>query len=324
MQYIEIDGSYGEGGGQIIRTALSLSSITGKAFRISNIRSKRGNPGLQPQHVTACLSVRKICRGNLEGAFLQSNELIFEPGEIVGGKYVFDVGTAGSVTLVAQAVLPILLLAKKKSYIEIIGGTHVIMSPGFDYFSEVFLSAVRCFGPRIDSKMIAPGYYPAGAGRVSLSITGNEELAGVTHWPQENTLQGLIRLSKLPEHIAQREKKVLLEGGAKKVRIYSQDAISPGNPVTLWRGFCGAYVLGEKGWPAESVAKEALRLLEEEEDAQIDRHLADQLLLYAALAKGRTSFKTSQTTEHLKTNAYIVSLFTNRNIETKNSRINID
>src|SRR3989338_8509896 len=154
---IEIDGSHGEGGGQVIRTAMSLSAITKKPVRIFNIRAGRPNPGLQAQHLTAAKAMRNVCRGTSEHAELQSSELIFHPGEIVGGRYEFNIGTAGSVTLVAQTLLPILLFAKKESKIKIIGGTHVIRSPSYDYFEKIFLPAITRFGVEANAKIIKPG-----------------------------------------------------------------------------------------------------------------------------------------------------------------------
>src|SRR3989338_8277796 len=139
---IEIDGSHGEGGGQVIRTAMSLSAITKKPVRIFNIRAGRPNPGLQAQHLTAAKAMRNVCRGTSEHAELQSSELVFHPGEIVGGRYDFNIGTAGSVTLVAQTLIPILLFAEKKSELSITCGTHVIRSPSSDYFEKVFLPAI--------------------------------------------------------------------------------------------------------------------------------------------------------------------------------------
>jgi RNA 3'-terminal phosphate cyclase (ATP) len=314
---VEIDGAHGEGGGQIIRTSLTFSAITKKAVKITNIRANRPNPGLQMQHLTSARAVRSVCRGKLAGAELGSGELVFEPGEIVGGKYEFDIGTAGSVTLVAQTLIPILLGAAKESELRIIGGTHVMKSPGYDYFERVFLPAIARFGAQVETKLIRPGYYPRGGGCIDVTIKPSR-LRGCTAWPRDESVQALIRLSGLPEGIAVREKKIFTD-----VRIRNDDALSVGNAVTCWKGLRGAYVLGEKGKRAETVAQEALDALKAEKD-DVDMHLADQLLAHAALAEGRTSYSTSRISDHLQTNAHIISKFVERRIGTNGERVTID
>ena len=321
---IEIDGSEGEGGGQVIRTAMTLSAITKKPVRIFNIRANRPKPGLQMQHLTAVRAVRNVCRGTLEGAELESSEIKFIPGEIVGGRYEFDIGTAGSVTLVAQTLLPILLVgAKKDSELRIVGGTHVIKSPGYDYFENVFLPAIAKFGATVESKMLCPGYYPKGGGEIELKVKQVERLTGCESWQQSNETKTLIRLSDLQLLIAIREKKIFIQNGLEKVFIRQDPALSPGNALTTWRGYRGAYVLGEKGKRAEQVAQEALDMLNAEKN-DVDCHLADQLLLYGALAEGKTSYKTSSITEHLRTNSTTVSKFLDRKIGIENNEIIIE
>ncbi len=316
---IEIDGSYGEGGGQIIRTSLTLSAITQKPVTITNIRANRPNPGLQPQHLTACKAVRNVCRGTLSHAEAGSIGLSFEPGPIVGGRYEFDIGTAGSATLVAQTLLPILLKASKPSELRIIGGTHVMKSPGWDYFERVFLPAISCFGAAVEGRMVRPGYYPRGGGEIEIKVKPSA-LRGCTSWPKEDHVETIIRLSELPALIAIREKKIFVQNGYEHVRIREDDALSPGNAVTSWRGLRGGYALGEKGKRAEAVAQEALdAVLAEQGD--VDMHLADQLLIYAALAEGATEYRTGAVSGHLRTNAYIISRFIDRGIDYAGGRI---
>jgi RNA 3'-terminal phosphate cyclase (ATP) len=314
---IEIDGSHGEGGGQVLRTSLTLSAITKKPVGITNIRANRPNPGLQMQHLTSARAVRSVCRGKLTGAELGSGELAFEPGEIVGGKYEFDIGTAGSVTLVAQTLIPILLGATKESELRITGGTHVMKSPGYDYFERVFVPAIARFGAQVETKMVKPGYYPRGGGMIDVNVKPSR-LRGCASWSGDGGVQALIRLSGLPEGIAVREKKIFVQNGITDVRIRNDDALSIGNSVTCWEGFRGAYVLGEKGKRAEAVAQEALDALNAEKKS-VDMHLADQLLVYAALADGRTSYETSVISEHFRTNAGIISRFVERKISTDGS-----
>jgi RNA 3'-terminal phosphate cyclase (ATP) len=321
MDYVEIDGSHGEGGGQVLRTSLSLSAITQKPVKITSIRANRSNPGLQPQHLMACKAVRNVCRGTLEGAEIGSSELRFSPGPIVGGRYEFDIGTAGSVTLVAQTLIPILLKANKENELRIIGGTHVLKSPGYDYFEQVFVPAIQRFGARAECRMLKTGYYPKGGGTIEVK-TWPSGLHGCESWPKEEGAQVIIRLSGLPNSIAIREKKVFVQNGIEKVHIREEQALSPGNAVTAWNGFRGAYVPGEKGKRAETVAQEAFDALAAEK-RDVDIHLADQLLIYGALAEGPTRYETSAITTHLNTNREIISKFIERKIEIQDNRISI-
>jgi RNA 3'-terminal phosphate cyclase (ATP) len=318
---IEIDGSYGEGGGQIIRTSLTLSAITRKPVRITNIRANRKNPGLQPQHLMACKSVRNVCRGTLGGAELGSREFVFEPGPIVGGRYDFDIGTAGSVALVAQTLLPVLLGASKESELRITGGTHVMKSPGYDYFENVFMPAIKRFGADAECRMLKPGYYPRGGGVIEVKVRPSK-LHGCAIWPHEDEVHVMIRLSGLPNSVAIREKKIFVQNGIEHVRIREDEALSVGNSVTAWRGCRGAYSLGEKGKRAEIVAQEALDALCVEK-RDVDLHLADQLLAYAALAEGPTEYSTSAISEHLRTNSYIISRFLDRRISFSDAVVSV-
>jgi len=318
---IEIDGSYGEGGGQIIRTALTLSAITQKPVRISGIRAGRPNPGLQMQHLTCAKAVRKVCRGSLEHAEKESTELIFNPGRIVGGKYDFNIGTAGSVTLVAQTLIPILLSASKKSALSITGGTHVMKSPGYDYFENVFIPAIRRFGADVDTSMLRTGYYPKGGGVIEVNVNPSE-LKGCTDWASEEIIRAIIRISGLPMSIAIREKKIFVQDDLYKVAIREDESYSVGNAVTAWKGLRGSYVIGEKGKRAEIVAKEALDAVKAE-NSDVDMHLADQLLIYAALAEGGTIYTTTKITNHMKTNMYIITKFIDRDILEESGRIKV-
>lgn len=309
---ITLDGSYGEGGGQIIRTALTLSAITQTPFQIHRIRSNRTPPGLQPQHLTACQALAAICNGHLRKGELRSEKLSFEPGPIVGGEYVFDIGTAGSTLLVAQTLIPPLLLANKESLLHITGGTHLIKSPNYDYFEKVFLKAIACFGATVQVQLIQPGYYPKGGGCIEVMITPSS-LKGNENWQSNDLPQGRIRLSRLPRHIAEREQHICTANGIETIEILEDPAFSPGNAITLWQGFKGASNLGELGKRAERVAEEALIDFQQETE-EVDLHLADQLLLYAVLAEGTTSYRTSHLTEHFKTNAYVINQFLSRAI----------
>ncbi len=318
---IEIDCSLGEGGGQIIRTSLTLSALTQKPVKLFNIRKGRPNPGLAAQHLTGAKAVRSICRGDLIGAELKSQELLFHPGKIVGGKYQFNIGTAGSVILVAQTIIPILLTAQKKSIISIKGGTHVFKSPTYDYFENVFLPALGLMGAKISSKILKTSYYPKGGGEIQLTIE-HSELKEITLFPNYSEINALIRLGSLPTHIGIRKKKVLLQNNIESVKLIEEKTLSPGTCVTLWCGLKGANVLGKIGKRAEDVAQEAVEELNSQLEYDVDHHLADQLLLYCSLI-GKGNYSTSKVTNHLKTNAQIIKKFIDVKMDIKDNSVSI-
>ncbi len=323
MEFIEIDASIGEGGGQVLRTSMTLSAITQKPAHIFNIRAKRNNPGLQAQHLTACKAVRSICRGTLSHAEVGSKELTFEPGEIVGGRYEFNIGTAGSVCLVAQTILPILFHAEKESTVRIIGGTHVMKAPSYDYFENIFARAIISMGANIKSRIIKSGYYPRGQGEIEIEVEPSE-FNGKTTWEKEDIIRVLIRISNLPMSIAIREKKIFVQNEIEKVQVFEDHALDAGNALLAWQDYRGVYALGEKGKRAEQVAQEALDELRKENNSDVDKHLADQLLIYAALANGKTEFVTSEITDHFRTNAEIIKKFIKREIKIEDNRVTIE
>lgn len=325
LHMIEIDGSTGEGGGQVLRTALSVACVLQKPIRITNIRAGRSQPGLKAQHLTVCNLLAKITNAKIEGAALGSTEIEFSPGEISGGEYSFDIGTAGSITLLLQAALPVLAHAKHPSLLSITGGTHVAFSPTFDYFSEVFLPAAAKFGVNAEVRMLQAGFYPKGGGNAELKVQPSK-LAGAAFEPQDHrhVLYSIIS-SGLPPHVAEREEKELekaLHGHELRGKITEVRSSCAGNAVTVWSGFVGSSSLGEAGKPAEKVAGEAAEafLAEVKSGASVDSHLADQLPLYAALAEGKSAYGTSKFTQHLITNAEVLSALTGRNIRLANER----
>lgn len=312
---LTINGALGEGGGQIVRTAICLSAITNTAFRITQIRANRPKPGLAAQHLSACQAAAEITQAEIIGAEIGSRELEFKPKRIQAGNYYFNIGTAGAVTLLAQTIIPILLHATRPSHVRIIGGTHVYKSPGYDYFEQVFLPAITRFGCQINSKLLRIGFYPKGGGEIELSISPSK-LTGVMNWQHATHKNALIRLANLPAHIAEREKYIFETAKIDKITIEKNESYSSGNSVTLWQGFRGAYVIGERGKRAEVVANEAVTLLAEE-TGDVDHHLADQLLIYAVMAKGETQYRTSYLSNHLHTNVHVIKQFFRRSIELK-------
>ena len=319
---LEIDGSIGEGGGQVLRSALSLSCVLQKSVRITNIRAGRSKPGLAAQHLAVCNLLSEICGAKMEGATLGSTELEFLPGKISGGSYKFDIGTAGSCTLLLQAALPVLAHAAHPSSLEIKGGTHVSHSPTLEYFSEVFLPAARKFGVRASAEMKRAGFYPKGGGIVELVVEPSQ-LHGCKFAPEKQPIRYSIVSSSLPPHVLQRE-----EQGVKKFfpsaagAVREAVAACAGNALTVWSGAFGASALGEIGKPAEKVAQEACEALANglQSGCSADAHLADQLLIHAALAGGESEFSTPAFSSHLQTNAGVVRAMTGRNIRLGNDR----
>lgn len=316
---LEIDGSTGEGGGQVLRTALSVACVLGKPLRVNNIRAGRENPGLRAQHLTVCRLLAKITGGKLSGADIGSQEIAFAPAKISGGEFIFDIGTAGSCTLLLQAALPVLLSAPEPCSLRIKGGTHVRGAPTYEYFSEVFLPAIRRFGAVCESELASHGFYPKGGGEIIVR-TKPSKLSGCKI-EKENSGQARYSIisSSLPESVAAREEKVLKETLGGEFELQGKASVVPspcaGNALTVWSGAHGGCAIGERGKPAEQVAREACDdFVSGLENGSVDSHLADQLLIYAALAKGGTGFSAHEFTSHAKTNAEVLRQITGRNI----------
>jgi len=317
---LTIDGTVGEGGGQVLRSSLTLSLVTGKPFRMINIRRRRKRPGLRRQHLTAVRAAAEVCQARVEGDALTSLELTFEPNALEGGEYAFSIGTAGSTMLVLQTILPALALAPRSSELLLEGGTHNPRSPTFEFVAKAYLPLIERMGPRVDAALERMGFYPAGGGRVRVSI---EPVSTLT--PFELVERGPIRtkhvtarVAHLPRHIAEREVDTL----AQKLRwepscFHIEELIEtdgPGNVIIVeldsehvtevFSGF------GEKGIPAETVAKRLGNEVREylRADVPVGRHLADQLVLLMALCKGGT-FRTLSPSSHLTTQAEVIGRF---------------
>lgn len=316
---IEIDGSFGEGGGQILRTSLALSLVTGKPFRIERIRAGRRNPGLSRQHLTAVRAAAEISRGSVEGASIGSMELTFTPGGIRPGDYDFSVGTAGSATLVLQTVLPALILSPGPSRITLEGGTHNPYAPPFDFLEKAFLPIINRMGPVVEARLLRHGFYPMGGGGFEVSIRPAVKLSRINLIERGEVHAYRIRgiVSKIPLGVAEREasyirkKMSLPESCASTVEV---DSPGPGNAVTIeieseyvtevFTGF------GKKGVPAERVAanvvKEARRYLSA--GVCVGGRLADQLIVPMILAGGG-AYTTPAPSRHTETNIHIAGHF---------------
>ncbi len=325
---IEIDGSQGEGGGQVLRTSLALSILTRQAVHLYNIRAGRSKPGLQPQHLKSVEAAAAISAAQVRGAAHNSRELFFQPGEVHPGRYQFDIGTAGSTSLVLQTIYLPLSLAGGASHLTITGGTHVPHSPCFHYLEGQWLTFVRKIGLDIDLSMEAAGFYPRGGGRIQARIRPAQELAPLeaTQRGDLQRLAGLSAVANLDPDIARRQKHQALrrlEPRFREAKIKTLDLASPGKGtfLSLLAEFgspipgpsqCFYFALGELGKRAERVADEAVDELEAflSTDGAVDQYLADQLLLPLAFAPGVSHLRTSQVTQHLTTNAAIIQVFT--------------
>src|SRR5689334_3696127 len=236
---ITIDGSFGEGGGQIIRTSCALSLVTGKPFRIYNVRAKRDKPGLQRQHLTAVTSAAQIGNAQVDGAAVGSREFTFKPGHVAPGDYTFSIGTAGSTTLVLQTLLPPLMIAETPSRVTLEGGTHNVHAPPFEFLQKTFLPLVNRIGPHVSLELGRYGFYPPGGGRLHLTVEPARSGNRIDLVERGEILARRARalVVKLPPGIAERELNVIRERLGwpdSQLRIETSDnAFSPGNVLTI-------------------------------------------------------------------------------------------
>jgi RNA 3'-terminal phosphate cyclase (ATP) len=318
---IRIDGSSGEGGGQMLRSSLSLSLATGKAFRIDNIRAKRERPGLLRQHLTAVLAATEIGSAEVEGASLGSRALTFVPGVVRAGDHRFVIGTAGSATLVLQTILPVLMTATASSRITIEGGTHNLKAPPFDFLARCFLPIVNRLGPKVSVSLERYGFYPAGGGCITAIVEPCERLSPIdlVERGEITRRRAVAIVANLPGAIGYREIKTLAkllnwETTCMEV-VETKNSVGPGNIVlieletsaAMTQLFCG---FGRIGASAENVATEAVKEARAyiASEAAVGEHLADQLLLPFALAGGGV-FTAAKLNMHARTNMDVISSF---------------
>jgi RNA 3'-terminal phosphate cyclase (ATP) len=320
---ITIDGSQGEGGGQIVRNACALSLVTGRPFRITNIRGQREKPGLMRQHVTAIEAACAIGGGTCEGVAVGAREMSFTPGTVAAGDYKFSIGTAGSTGLVLQTILMPLLLAGGPSRLVLEGGTHNMLAPPFDFIEKSFLPIVERLGPRVSARLVRHGFYPGGGGRIEIDVTPAPLV------PIECVERGALvsrsvtaLFAGLPFEIAEREistTRKLLEGWPEEafvVRKLPEDR-GPGNILLIEAAFEHVTEIvsgfGKLGVPAEQLAKRAAGRMNGylASNAFAGPYLADQLVLPFALAGGGV-FTTVKPSDHLRTAIDIIALFLDR------------
>lgn len=325
---IELDGSRGEGGGQILRSALALAALTGRPFRLLNVRANRPKPGLQPQHLMCVKAAGAICGGTYKGASVGSSALDFEPGPVKAGTYTFTIGTAGATSLVLHTVyLPLALRGGTASTVTITGGTHNAHAPCFHFNQITWGGYLQRLGIDIDQEMTRPGFYPRGGGEVRATVHPCPRVYGLTLTtiPDLTTADGFSAVANLTEGIARRQARRLSvrlrdAGVEANVPLEEWQALNPGTvaavvfrqaPVpTLFFG------LGERGKPAEAVADDAAdeALAYRAAAAPVDPHSADQLLLPLVFSPDGSEYHTSEVTRHLTTNIDTVRAFVDREV----------
>lgn len=323
--YLEIDGSKGEGGGQILRSSLAMSAVLGQPIRIRSIRAGRGTPGLQPQHLTCVNALAKLTDADVAGATLGSHELAFAPHTIRAGTYRSDVAdvrpSAGSLSLVFQALVLPLAFADGVSKLTLRGGTHVPGSPPIQYLQMVYLPTIAQMGVQADIQLKKWGWYPMGGGEVIAEVHPSK-LSGVhlSERGSQKDIKVIAAASNLSIGIARRQQdgaSQILEAEGVEVSFEIIEAPSPGKGTAVFiladfeKTRAGFTALGGRNKRAEIVGEEAGEECVDflKTDAAIDRHLADQLIPLMALAKGRSSFATSKFTSHLLANIWVAEQF---------------
>jgi len=316
---ITIDGSLGEGGGQILRTSLALAAITGTPVRIERIRARRPKPGLQRQHLVAAQAAARVCNGQLVGAELHSQEITFTPQPPCAGVYEFDIGTAGSTTLVLQTILPILLCADGPSTVGIRGGTHNSMSPPVEFLQESFLPVLNRIGISASVALERHGFYPAGGGAIRATIHPWQAMAPLELMERGKHIDrhADVLIANLPAHVATREAQTLkhaLHWSHQEVDEQEVHAAGPGNAVIARLRYANLSTIvtafGELRKSAEQVANDCTKQIGRYlgSEAPVCEHLADQLLLPLAIGSGGC-FRTAKPSEHSLTNAAVIARF---------------
>jgi len=333
---IEIDGSMLEGGGQILRMSIAISAVSGVPVKVFNIRAKRSNPGLRPQHMTAIKAVAELVDARVEGLRVGSRELTFIPRTIRGGRFSFDIGTAGATTLVLQSLMPASAYAPSPVDVEVKGGTNNPMAPPIDYVERVLIPMLSRMGYRCRLSLLRRGFYPRGGGIIRLHVDPVKALEPIelSEGGRVVRVTGVAYSCRLPGHIVDRMARSaeakLREAGLRDVEI-EREALQPDSPKCSMDPGCGILLvaetdrgaliasdsLGERGKPAERVGEEAARSLIDQvkAGAAVDKHMGDQLLIYMALAKGTSRIRVAELTLHAATCVELLRRLLNVRIE---------
>ncbi|MGQ9649038.1 MAG: RNA 3'-terminal phosphate cyclase [Phycisphaerae bacterium] len=317
---LTIDGSLGEGGGQILRSSLALSMVTGRPFRIAKIRAGRKKPGLMRQHLTAVQAAAQVSQADVRGADIGSMVLEFHPGQVQPGEYAFGIGTAGSTTLVLQTILPALLTATDPSRLTFEGGTHNPFAPPFDFLAKAFIPLVNRMGPTVLAELERPGFYPAGGGKFMACIEPAKALKGFELMERGEIIRrcGRAVVSNMPGHIAEREINVLRKGTNWNESCFRIENVTnprgPGNVVIIEveaENVTEVFTaFGEVGRAAEAVATHALQAYQcwLKADVPVGQYLADQIMLPLAIA-GCGRYRTMPLTRHSTTHVDLIRKF---------------
>ena len=322
MVPVDVDGSRGEGGGQVLRLAVALSAATGRAVRVTQVRANRERPGLAAQHAAAVRAVAALCGARTEGVEVGSRTVVFESSRPVGGESSVEVGTAGSVTLVLQAALGALTAAGAgAAHISVGGGTDVIRAPSWDYMEHVLLPALSRAGLECEPHCDRRGFYPVGRGRVTASIPGRTGPLRPLAPRSSGTarIEGSIVWSGLPDHVPQRIDHAIRKGlvGRDVARITKSkvDAACPGVVATVWADLggtvVGASMVGSRGLPSEEIGAELATEVAADIDAgaTVDMHLLDQLVPCAAMTGGTSVLRARDVSLHASTALEVAAAF---------------
>ncbi len=322
---LQVNGAEKSGSGTIVRNAAAIAALLGEELHLFNIREKRESPGLRPQHLKALSALAQLCRGRVEGGAVGSREVWFKPGSHpVGGEYKWDIGTAGSTTMLAMTLIPAAIFAPEPVRFRVSGGLFQDFAPSTFHMKHVFFPTLGEMGVRADLRLLRPGYVPRGGGTIEVCVF---PVDGALHplcrekQRQGVKLQGIALSSHLRERLvshrmAERCKRVLAsQGYSAEIELsYDDTALQPGAALALWARTDSGYLLGADragapGRPSEEIGTfVAHQLLEDlESGATVDRYLADQLVLYAALAQGTSRYRMPMVTEHLDTNLWLVT-----------------
>jgi len=320
---LTIDGAYGEGGGQILRSAVSLSAITGKSIEVINIRANRRNPGLRPQHLQATRAIAKIFRAKVENLKIGAEWIRFipKPDNYEGGELKIDTGTAGSIPMILQTIIPAVALSNKSLSVQITGGTDVKMSPTTDYLRFIVQNAYKTIGISFSINILKRGYYPKGGGIIQAEIGPCKNISSFDLLNRRNVEPKIASVCcQLPKNVAERQISTALlklERCGVRCNVYSssyESSLSPGTSILVYSEsdfgpFIGGDSIGARHKSAEKVGEEAVQNFFESYDANvpIDRFLADMLVIPLSLTKGKSRYRIGIVTEHLKTNLHIVS-----------------
>jgi RNA 3'-terminal phosphate cyclase (ATP) len=314
MGFLKVNGGHGEGGGQIIRSAITISCITKQPIHVENIRNNRKIPGLRPQHLTAINILKKISNAQVIGAEIGSTELKFIPGNIENCELIEDVGTAGSIALILQVLIPVIAISQKKLSLIIKGGTDVLWSPSIDYTQYVLKEAYSRIGIKFDLELTKRGYYPKGGGEIKLQVYPSKIKSITFSKRKTNNVKLICSYSKLPfkeidNKIKETVKKLTDANFIVNTEIKNEEAIDSGASMLIY-SIDENSIIGIDALYNTKTQQFELDLNKFIENFSIDENLADMLVVPASLCDGKTKFQTREITEHLETNLFVTSKIT--------------